>query len=86
MLRSLQITWAKLCLATHARFTWTAEEERQDTRWVADDEVFRVTAEGAAKKAEDADQIQGAVSGWYEAAEEGPSPPPRRRPSTTARW
>jgi hypothetical protein len=65
----------------HARFPRTAEEERQDARWVAADEVIRVVAEGAAKEEEDAEQMEGdvgggyeAADGWYEAAEEVPDP------------
>jgi hypothetical protein len=44
-IRSLQTTWAKLSLTTRARFPRTPEEERQDGRWVVDDEVIRVAAE-----------------------------------------
>ncbi|KAK1664948.1 hypothetical protein QYE76_053107 [Lolium multiflorum] len=59
MPRSLQTTWAKLSLAACARFPQTVKEERSDVCWVADDEEIRVAAEGAAKKAEDAKQMEG---------------------------
>ncbi|KAK1628251.1 hypothetical protein QYE76_002566 [Lolium multiflorum] len=78
MPRTLQTTWAKLSLAARARFPRTAEEERADSRWVADDEALRVAAEAAAKKAGDAEMAEAAAEGWhetadgwYEAAEEG---------------
>jgi hypothetical protein len=78
MPRTLQATWAKLSLAARARFPRTEEEERADSRWVADDEALRVAAEAAGKKAADAEMVEAAADGWhetadgwYEAAEEG---------------
>jgi hypothetical protein len=47
---NLQTTWAKLSHAARARFPWTPEEERQDARWVADDEAIRITAEGGRRR------------------------------------
>ncbi|KAK1678115.1 hypothetical protein QYE76_038963 [Lolium multiflorum] len=68
MPRTLQTTWAKLSLAARARFPRT-EEERADSRWVADDEALRVAAEAAAKKAGDAEMAEAAAEGWHETAD-----------------
>jgi hypothetical protein len=52
-----------------------------DARCVVNDEAIRVAAEGATKKAEYAELVEGAAAswykaydGWYEATEEGPKP------------
>jgi hypothetical protein len=67
MPRTLQTTWAKLSLAVRARFPRTGEKNRQDARWVADDEAIRVGAEGTVKKAKDAELVEAAADGWHEA-------------------
>jgi hypothetical protein len=69
MPRTLQTTWAKLSLAARARFPRTEEEERADSRWVADDEALRVATEAAAKKEEDAEMVEAAADGWHETAD-----------------
>jgi hypothetical protein len=73
--------WTKLSLAARVRSLRTPEEERQDARWVANDEAIRVAAERVAKEAEDEEKMEAdvgdryeATDGWYGAAEDAPAP------------